>query len=707
MSAAVTDGGVVPALRHIARHYGLHLSEQTVRAKLNWSRPEALSAGIAQAARDMGLSVTRIAPEAEQIDAARLPLLVVLPGGTVGVIEALLAERRARVRLFDGRNSDQNELPLTELIGGGRDAWSVRPLRSLTDARVDRYLAPVPKRWLRETLFPRLAPYWSVIVASLVVNTLTVAGVLFSMQVYDRVIPAKSLNTLAVLLIGVVVAMCFEFFLRITRARLMDVLGKHAGLRLSDHVFARALRIRSDFRPQSTGSFISQIRDIDTMRETLASTAIGAVVDVPFFLLFCALFWYFAGWMVVVPLAALVLMLAPGLLVQRRLRDNAQSAQREAARRNAVLVEAVQGMDDIKGLQAEEHFESVWRDTSLATADKQFEQKRLVNGLTTWTQVVQSSVYAGTVAVGAPLVMDGTLTTGTLVAASILGTRMLAPMGQLTGVLARIQQARVGGRGLDQLMQLPIDLPEEEARISRATLRGAYDAKGASYKHRPDAGIALVIDQLAIRPGERIGLLGRNGAGKSTLLQALSGQLLPTDGALFLDGVGIEALDPADVRRDVAYLSQSARLFFGTLRENIAMGHPMASDDDILRALTMAGSPGLVNDLGRGLDQAINEGGVGLSGGQRQTILLARMLLRNPRVLLLDEPSSAMDDAAERALIKQLSQLPRDRTMVIATHRLTLLDAVDRLVVIDHGRVVLDGPKQKIMAKLGKGGGDG
>lgn len=695
------DTGLIPALRYVARLYRLPLSEQAIRVRMSWSSPETLGEGIATAAAAMGLAAVPAELSPATVTSARLPLLTFEAGGDALLIEAVSAEGGARVRLFGPGGEDANEIPLAQVLPPGRPLWAVRPARSLPDARVDGYLAPAGRNWLRETLFPSLRPYGALALASLLVNTLTLAGILFSMQVYDRVIPAQSLNTLAVLASGVALAMAFEYLLKIARARMMDILGKHAGLRLSEKVFGRALRLRGDVRPSSTGSFISQLRDIDVMRETLASTSVGALLDIPFFLLFTALYWYFAGWMVAVPLAALLLMLAPGLLIQSRLRANAGSAQREAARRNAVLVETIQGLDDIKGLQAEERFETIWRETSRATAKAQLEQKRLVNGLTTWTQVVQQSVYAGTVAIGAPLVMAGDLTTGTLVAASILGSRMLAPMSQLTAVLARLQQARVGAQGLDQLVKLPVDVPDRESRISRARLLGGYDLKAAVFRHRPDLPVALTVERLKIRPGETIGILGRNGAGKSTLLQALSGQLLPADGQLLLDGVAIAALDPADLRRDVAYLSQNARLFYGTLRENLVLGQPRASDEEILEALRLAGGASLPALLDKGLDHQIAEGGLGLSGGQRQTILIARLLLRNPSVLLLDEPSSAMDEVAERSLVTHLRQLAAGgRTLVVATHRMTLLSAVERLIVVDGGKVLLDGPKAEVLARL-------
>ena len=700
------ETGIIPALRHVARGYRLMLSEQTIRAQINWSSPTSLTESLALVAGKMGLVLTPAEIGVETLGNASLPMVCILPGGDTLVIEAISRERVARYWLYAGQKRDSNEKPLADLLPPGAQLWAVRPNRSLPDARIDAYIAPVRPNWLRETLFPNLRPYGPLAVASLVVNMLALAGVLFSMQVYDRVIPARSLNTLGVLFGGVALAFLFDFLLRLTRSHLVDILGKHAGLRLSERVFGRALRIRNEHRPASTGSFIAQIRDIDTMRESLTSSSVNALLDIPFFLLFLVLYWYMAGWMVAVPLTAFVLMVTPGVVLQPKLRAAAQAAQRESALRNATLVETIQGLEDIKGLQAEERFETVWRETSLATAGSQMRQKQLTSWLVTWSQIVQQGVYAGTVAVGAPLVMSGDITTGTLVAASILGSRMVAPMGQVTSVLSRLQQARVGAQGLNQLMNLPIDAPEEESRIALPHVAGDFTLEKTGFRYRPGMPVALNVARLQIRAGERIALLGRNGAGKSTLLQALSGQLLPSEGKMLIDGLSAEVIDPADLRRDIACLSQNARLFFGSLRENIALGQPRATDDEILSVLALAGGESLPNVLPNGLDYQIAEGGAGLSGGQRQTILLARLLIRNPSVLLLDEPTAFMDDSAEKVFVENLERICAGRTLILATHRLRILSAVERIVVVDHGKIALDGPKDVILAKL-RGGANG
>ncbi|MFN3663739.1 type I secretion system permease/ATPase [Yoonia sp.] len=689
-----------PALQAIARTYNLTHSQEAIRIAMRWEESRCGLSDTVQIAEIMGLHLHPLRPDPARLDGLHPPLLLLTKSGSAFVIERITKQGIATFSRFDGDLTHSNERPLADIINADSRLFVARPRRSLSDARIDDYIAPVRDNWLRRTLFPSLTPYWSVIVASFVTNVLALAGIVFSMQVYDRVIPAQSYATLAVLFSGVVLAFFFEFFLKQARLVLLDVLGRGAGLRLSDIVFGRALRVRNDQRPTSTGSFIAQIRDIDVMREAMTSTSVGVLMDLPFFILFCAIFWLIAGPLVLIPVGALLAIILPGLLLQGKLRKAAQSAQREAALRNAILVETVQGIEDIKSMQAEERFETIWRQTSASTANAQSSERRIVGALTSWTQIVQQSVYALTVAVGAPMVMTGDLTTGTLVGASILGSRMIAPMSQVSGVLSRLQQARVGAQGLDKIMKLPIDHPAQENRVTCARLGGAYAFEQAAFQYRADQPTALRVQHLKIAPGERIGLVGRNGAGKSTLLQALSGQLLPTEGQLRIDSLSVDTIDPADVRRDIAYLSQNARLFYGTLRDNLLMGNPTASERDLQAALDLAGGAAFLSSFERGWDYQVLEGGIGLSGGQKQSILLARLMLRRPSVLLLDEPTSAMDDTTEAHFIAKLGALSVGRSLIIATHRHRILQLVDRLIVLDKGRIVLDGPREEILAKM-------
>nr|WP_246666213.1 type I secretion system permease/ATPase [Aquamicrobium sp. LC103] len=688
------------ALRHVAQHYRLPISMQAARQAARWSNLETDREKIGALARTIGLRVKFAEPGTIELSSWQLPLIARLRGGQVGVVKSLGAAGEASVILHGDRGLE-TPIPIEELLRNLEAVVIPRPARAIPDARVDAYIRPYEDNWLRRIILRDLRPYGHVMLASLVANSLGLAGILFSMQVYDRVVPAESFNTLYLLFGGVLLAVVFDFIMRRLRMNIIDLLGKRADLRISDRVLGHALRVRNRARPASTGTFIAQLRDLEQVRDMLTSTTVAALADIPFFLLFLVVFWYIGGTLVLVPIGALLLLVIPGLLAQRRLRGYASEAMRESSLRNAMLVEAVQGIEDIKTLQAEERFQQQWNHFNAVTGEVQIKLRSLTNTLTVWTHNVQTGVFAVVVLLGAPMVMEGDMTTGALVAASVLGSRMMAPMAQITQVMSRLQQAKVGAESLNQIMRMPIDHPEQESRIHCPRIMGGFNLKSAVFRYGDDTSpAALAVRDLRINPGEKIAVLGKNGAGKSTLLQALSGLLEPSSGEVLLDDMALQQIDPADVRRDVGMLTQNARLFHGTLRDNIMMGAPHASQEEILGTLSMVGADEFIRKLPRGLEHVVLEGGHGLSGGQKQAILLARLLIRQPNVVLLDEPTASMDEATERHFIQRFMGWSGERTVVIATHRMRVLELADRILVVENGLIALDDTKEAALRVL-------
>lgn len=686
--------GWTEAVLRIAAHYGIAVSPERVRLDLAWS---ADADRLRVLARSAGLSIREPDIRPEAISTLRLPLLVEFDNGEIGVVERETADGFGIA--LAGEKGLETPVSRAELTGRLRRLFVLRPLSARPDRRIDDYIAPWRPDWLRSIALADLAPYRAVMVASLVTNVLALAGIIFSMQVYDRVIPSQSMNTLWVLFAGVMLASFFGLLMRLARGRITDEAGKAADLRISDRVFGHALRVRNSARPRSTGTFISQVRELEHVREMMTSTTVSAVADVPFFLLFCALFYAIVGGLVWIPLAAVVLMVAPGLLAQKRLRRLAEANTRESALRSAMLVEAIQGIDDIKSLQAETRFQNLWNHYNETTAGSSMQLRDLVNSLSSWAQAVQGAVFAVVVFFGAPMVMAGDLSTGALVAASILSSRMLAPLTSVTQILNRWQQARVARQALDQLMALPVDTAPQEQRIHKPVIQGDFALKDAVFGHDPQTPI-LKVERIRIAPGERIAILGRNGAGKSTLLSGLAGLLEPMAGEIRVDDVVMGLIDPNDLRRDVALLAQGARLFHGTLRENLTLGAPDATDAAIMDMLRRMSLVDFVERLPDGLDHLVQEGGLGLSGGQKQGLLMARILLRDPNVLLLDEPTAAFDEVSEAAMIDMLGRLGPEKSVIVATHRPAILRIVDRLIVVSNGRIAMDGPKDKVLAQL-------
>lgn len=690
----------IEAMAMVARHYRLDYSAENAKISSAWNQGLELSDALRSIAYQLGMTLTIEPFKAKSITPWKLPVVVQFENGQFAVIETLSSQNEVGL-VYCGDEGVKSRLDLSVLEQHVVGLFIPRPARSTPDSRVDEYVKPYEKNWLRKIVLRDLRPYGHIMLAALIANVLALAGIIFTRQVYDRVIPAESFSTLYVLFSGVMVALLFDFILRRTRVRVTDLLGKRADLRMSDKVFGHALRIKNSQRPTSTGTFISQIRELERVREMMTSTTVTAFSDMPFFILFCFVFWYIAGPLVLVPIVALVLMLLPALMVQRKLKKLANESMRESSLRNAMLVESVQGMDDIKTLQAEPRFQSQWNHYNAEVADSNLRLRYITNTLSVWTHTVVTGVFATVVLFGAPMVMSGDLTTGSLIAASILSSRMLSPMSGLTQVLSKWQQAKVAMEGLNKIMQRSTDYPEKEKSVHRPIVNGDFYFNETTFKYSEEANTpSLYVKLLRIKPGERIAILGRNGAGKSTLLQACSGMLEPIEGELTLDGIRLSHIDPADVRRDVSFLSQNARLFHGTIRENLLMAKPLASDQDLINALELSGAIDFIRKLPDGLDHVVLEGGTGLSGGQKQALLLARSFLRQPNVLLLDEPTASLDEGSEKRIIQSLATLTCDKTMLIATHRMALLSLVERIIVVDNGRIVMDDKKNKVLAQL-------
>lgn len=690
----------IEAIITVAKHYRLEVSKENISLTSHWLKNEPLSDILRGMARQAGLSVGVIKLTSSELSTWRLPLVVQFKDGQIGIVETINRDGEIGI-LYSGDAGIKSQITQEDLLNNVNLAVVLRPSHTVPDSRIDDYIKPHDRDWFKKIVLRDWKPYAHIFIASFIVNVLALSGILFTRQVYDRVIPAESYPTLYVLFSGVMIAIIFGFIMRKLRTRITDLLGKRADLRISDRVFGHALRIKNAVRPKSTGTFISQIRELDSIREMLTSTTVTAFADIPFFLLFCVVFWYLAGSLVLIPIFAVILMVIPGLLVQKKLRKFANEAMRESSLRNAMLVEAIQGNEDIKTLQAEQRFQHQWNNYNAVSADVNLRLRSLVSYLTSWTQSIQTAAFVVIVLFGAPMVMEGDLTTGSLIAASILGGRMIGPMAGLTQVLSRWQQAKVALKGINQLMELPVDNPDGEKRVHKSVIVGNYKIQKASFFYGEENPVpALQVKSLEIKAGEKIAILGRNGAGKSTLLQVLSGMLEPKNGVVSLDGVSMSHIDPADVRRDIGFMSQNSCLFHGSIRENLMLGAPMATDEDLLKVLNMTGAAEFVRKIPTGLDYVIAEGGIGLSGGQRQSLLLARTFLRNPYIVLLDEPTASLDDVTEKHLLKSLSSWMKGKTMIVATHKMSIVNMVDRIIVIDNGQIVLDDSKDVALAKL-------
>jgi len=687
-----------------ARQLGVKSSHEFVRNASRWSEGQDPQQAAIDIALASGLSASYVTADQTQLSANMLPCVIEIKG-ELGLISAL-DDSHALVHFFVGSKSFERRIALEDLFKGTKERRLLLLDRheTIRDDRLDKYLEDKPESWLRGIFVAN----WPILVqlglGSLIGNVLAIATSLFAMQVWDRVVPAQSINTLWVLASGVALFMVLEFCLRMARVAVTDHFGKQADLRLSSMFFSRTLNIRNDARPRSPGTLISQLRDLDQMRELLTSSTLGVLIDLPFVAVFLLVIWYLGGVLVIIPLVAIPLIILPGLLAQIPLSKLAVAGMDEAALRNAILMESIYRAEDIKLLQAEPRFRRVWDEVNKTSGDISLKQRRWAAFLMNFSQTVQQLAYVGVVVVGVfgilRLLGGEPLSFGAVLACSILTSRTIAPLAQVPAILGRVQNALVGKKALDGLLKLPLDHDSRTDYYHKPVILGHYKMNQVAYAYGPMEKPALTIPNLTIAAGERIAILGRVGAGKSTLLRLLAGLSAPSQGQLTLDGTPMGLVDIADIRRDVGVVMQESSLFYGTLRDNLLIADPLASDEDILRAMKLACADQLLLNQPHGLDLKLREGGIGLSGGQRQSLILSRLYLRSPNIIILDEPTASLDEGSEREVLRHMQEWLGSRTLIVATHRYPVLALVDRIIIVDNGKIVRDGSRQEILTSL-------
>jgi len=572
--------------------------------------------------------------------------------------------------------------------------------RPKADERTGEQRYRPPLFWFWGTLWRFRGYYMEAMMAAALVNSMALATSLFIMNVYDRVIPNNALETLTVLAMGVLIAVGFEFLGRSLRGYFIDTAGKKVDLLLAATLFHQALGIRMEARPQSSGMFAAHLREYESLRDFFTSATLTTFSDLPFVFLFIWVISLVGGPLYVVPLLALPAILIAGLLLQIPLAIIMRRYMHESALRHGVLVEAVEGMETLKSLGAEGKVQRRWENYTALTGISSAQTRTLSTIMINFTILVQQLVTVTVVIWGVHLAGAGELTLGALIASVILSGRGLAPLGQVAGLMTRYQQARTSLQILDGMMRKPLERPPRQSFLHRPELRGDIELRDVTFSYPQAQTEALKGVNLKITAGERIGILGRVGSGKSTLLKLLLGLYQAGGGSILLDDADLQQIDPADLRNNLSYVSQDVRLFFGTLRDNVTLGAPLADDREILLAAQKAGLARLVNEHPMGFDMPVGEGGEGLSGGQRQAVAIARALLRNTPVLLLDEPSAHMDHSTEQAFNRALAADLGGRTLLLVTHKPAMLNLVERLVVIEDGRVLADGPKDKVLQAL-------
>jgi len=546
--------------------------------------------------------------------------------------------------------------------------------------------------------------YFQVIIAAVMTNFLGLSTSIFIMVVYDRVVPNEAIESLIALTIGVLIAMSFEFSIKTLRALFVDRASKKADQRMSRLIFDKILNLRLDTGKKKSGALASVVREFDTLREFFTSATLIAVVDLPFVFFFIYIISLIAGPLALVPLIAVPMVIFCGLIVQPFLAKLAEGSMQTNMSKQAILVETLNGLETVQATGCGKLMHKRFSEASIAQSDLSLKSRMYSQFAINSAASIQQLAQVATIFFGVFLIQDGIITMGAMIAAVILGGRTLAPLSQLASAMSRANSARQAHRSLSVLMRNdPSFSKTYGVKLSRPNLEGAIELKNVSYSF-PESKTPIIKDlSIKIPAGQKVAILGKMGSGKTTFARLLSGLIEPTEGAIMIDGVDIRQIDPSDMHRNVGVMLQETWLFSGTVKENLQIGYYEYGDDHLLDIAKISGVDDFVSQSQSGYDLMLGEGGQGLSGGQLQSINLARAMLHNPNVLILDEPTSSMDSGTEKVVISRLKNWSQERTMIMVTHRNSILDLADRVLVIDGGTVLMDTTPERLKAQSGRG----
>lgn len=654
-----------------------------------------------RAAARAGLQGRWLRRDLQQIPALAMPVMLLLKEGRSALLLGWNEDGGARIMPSE---SDGGEMVVTsELLAADYtgQAFFAQPRHRFDLDHGE--MIPRTTSWFRDTLKRSRGLYADAIAASLVINLIGLVVPLFVMNVYDRVVPNQATTTLWVLALGVSGAFVFDLVLKTLRGLCLDLAGKKTDLIISATLFERISGMAMKYRPARVGSFAQNIHEFQSLRDFLSSLTLASVIDLPFTLLILAVIALIGGHMAWIPLLAFPLAMVIGLLLQRPLADVMERSMALAAERQSSLIETLSSLDAVKANNAESERQYLWEQTIGSLSRLELRARLLSSLAMNSTQWIQQMAGIVTMVVGVYLLIAGQLSMGGLIACYMLGSRALAPLTQVSGLLTRYQQARVTLDSVNHMMNLPQERQSQERPLKRDLLQGGIEFRDLCFNYPGQEHSALSEVNLVIRPGEKIGIIGRSGSGKSSLAKLIIGLYQPDAGSLLIDGMDARQLDVSDVRHNIGYMPQDIQLFSGTLRDNLISGARYVEDDMVLRAAELAGVHELARLHPQGYELQVGERGSQLSGGQRQNVALARALLLDPPILLLDEPTSAMDNSGEAQLKQRLAGVLADKTLLLVTHRASMLSLVDRLIILDRGRVIADGPKELVMEALRKG----
>ena len=657
----------------------------------------------ARAAAHAGFAAKVVRRELDKIDTALFPVILLLHNNDACLLQNWTADGASAHLLMPDSGQGAVTLSREELMR----RYSGVVIFSRPHFRFDQRtpaLVEVPQRhWFWGAVLEQKPIFKDILAAALLINLFALAMPLFTMNVYDRVVPNFAVETLWVFAGGITIVLILDYVVKLLRGHFIGLVSNRLDLKLSALIMERVLGMRMSERPVSVGAFASNLRSFESIRDFIASATVTALIDLPFAILFLFALAWIAWPLIFLPMIGIVIVVIYSYMVQHKMRELSETTFRAAALRNSTLIESLTALETIKAHGAESQMQVKWEKTTAFLARVNSDLKLLSASSINGAALVQQMVNVAVVVAGVYLIHEKMMSMGGMIAATMLAGRAMAPVGQVVGLLLQFESAKNSLASLEKIMATPSERSDESAFIHRPEILGKIEFKDVHFSYPGRSEEALRGVNFKISPGERLVIIGRVGSGKSTMEKLILGLYAPTKGAVLLDDVDLRQLDPADLRRNLGYVEQDSLLFYGSLRENITIRAPYADDSAVVAAAELAGLTEFVNSHPEGFDMLISERGESISGGQRQSIAIARAALLDPPVLLLDEPTSAMDYPSEAQFKERIAKYALHKTMIIVTHRPSLMDLATRIIVLDKGVIVADGPKDKVMAALQSG----
>ena len=694
---------LLQSLVYVSRYYGLANSPEALIANLPLADGLLTPFLLPRAAEKAGLQAKDSKIALKDISPLLLPVVVLLKGGDACVVLSIDQEKNEVEVVLAQSNESQEWINLDDLNKQYTGHLFLIKKRFRYDERSPEILKTRDGHWFWSTLWESRNIYRDVFIVSILINIFAISTPLFTRLVYDKIVPNLAFDSLWVLATGITIIFGSDLILKIMRSYFIDLAGKKSDLLISAKIFSRVMGIRMEAKPPSVGAFARHMQEFESIREFFTSATVSSMIDLPFALKFLAIIWFVAGPLAFVPLIGVTILVIYSFFIQRPLRRSIEEGSRLSSQKNANLIESLSGLETVKLFGAQNQFQYRWEEAVAHMANWGLKSRRLTDSVQNIAGFLQQFVSIAMIVFGVYLIADGQLTMGGLIAATMLSGRVVSPLVQLSLLSTRYNQAKSAMTIIEQLMQMPTEQEDGKRYIHRPVIKGKIEFNKVSFTYPNATNAALKNVSFTITPGEKVAIIGRIGSGKTTIERLIMGLYQPLEGSVQIDDTDINQLHHIDVRRNIGCVPQDITLFFGSIRDNIILGRPLTTDQDILLAAERSGVTNFTQQDAAGLEKQVGEGGAALSGGQRQAIAIARALVGKPPVLLMDEPTSNMDNRSEMYIKHQLKDLSKDDTLILITHKTSMLDIVDRLIVMEHGHIIADGPKKQVLKQLSEG----